>query len=356
MYRAQAHIDLSALQHNLAQIKILAPAQKVLAMIKSNGYGHGILPVAKALSQADAFGVACLPEALKLQEAHINKPIVLLSGVLDSAELQLAAQHQFQLVVHEKFQIELLQQAKLLRPLIVWLKIDTGMHRLGFSPEQFLDAYQQLKNCPNVKHIILMTHLANADLPKHASITQQLKLFATLTADLTEAKSIVNSAGIMALPNAHAQWIRPGISLYGVSPFAEAIATKLALKPVMTMTAPVIAVHQLRKGDAVGYGSTWVCPEEMSIAVLGIGYGDGYPRQMQNGAPVLLNGVRCALAGRVSMDMITIDIRGCTNVKIGDQATLWGKDLPAEEVAPYANTIAYTLFCGLTQRVLYTYQ
>ncbi len=349
--RAVARINLAALQNNFHQVKKFAPHSKVVAMIKANGYGHGLLRVASALSSADALGVARLEEVMQLREHGITQPIMLMSGFLDVDELVLLAQQQTTLVLHQLEQIKMIEATALAAPISVWLKIETGMHRLGLPPEQVAESYQRLMACSCVKKPIgFMTHLSHA-YDKNSSLTmQQLESFNRLVS-WPGAKSIANSAGIVAWPKTHADWVRPGIMLYGVSPMAEGIGADFGLKPVMTLSSKIIAIHHLRKGDTVGYGETWTCPQDMPLGVVAIGYGDGYPRHAKNGTPVLVGNQLCSLAGRVSMDMITVDLRNYPQARLGDPVVLWGDGLPAEQIALCADTIAYELFCNVTSRV-----
>ncbi|HEB54882.1 MAG TPA: alanine racemase [Gammaproteobacteria bacterium] len=357
----QARIDLSALRHNLALARRHAPDSKQLAVIKANAYGHGMLRLAQALEDADAFAVARISEALHLREAGIGKDILLLEGVNNRDELQLAQQQQLQLVVHQAEQISLLQQVRG-EPLSVWLKIDTGMQRLGFRPEQAALAYRQLRECAAVKGApVLMTHLANADDRSSANTEEQCRRFEQAVADLDAEHSIANSAGLLGWPATRRHWVRPGIMLYGASPFIDSCAADWELQPVMSLETRLIAIKKCQKGEAVGYGSRWRCPEDMRIGIAAIGYGDGYPRHASDYTPVLINNQRAGIVGRVSMDMLAIDLRECAAAKIGDSVLLWGRSdegimLPAEDVAQKAASIAYELFCHVTPRVDFIYQ
>ena len=349
-----AEIDLSALTHNLNTIRQMAPSSQVLAVLKANAYGHGLERIAKALPQADAFGVARLDEALALRAGGVIKPIVLLEGFFSKEDLAVISVNNLQTIVHNREQLDVLCQVNLDRPLKVWLKIDTGMHRLGINPEEFNHFYQQLKQSNNVQEaIVLMSHLACADDKSNPSNQQQIVLFNEISAGLSEQKSLANSAGICAWPDAHFQWLRPGLMLYGVSPM-QTLDVQLAIKPVMTLKASLIALRKIIPGESVGYGGNWQSKEDTFIGVIAIGYGDGYPRHAENGTPVLLNGRRVPLIGRVSMDMISVDLGIDSVDKIGDVATLWGKGLPVEEVAKYATTIPYELLCNITRRVRMT--
>jgi len=352
----RAVINLSALRHNLSIAKRHAPHSRIMAIIKANGYGHGSVAVAQALHQADAFGVACLDEAINLREAGISQPIVLLEGVVHAADLNLVRGYELELVIHHPLQIDLLQQDKG-RAIPVWLKVDTGMHRLGVAPAQTGEILQRLNELHTVAQPIrLMTHLANADDRQDDTTTQQLVLFDSATAGLSLETSIANSAGILGWTSSHRDWVRPGIMLYGVSPFVDSQAVDHDLQPVMTLQSELIAINRHQQSEPVGYGGVYRCPEAMSIGVVAIGYGDGYPRHAPTGTPVLVNGQRVPLIGRVSMDMVCVDLRDCPNARIGDPVILWGTGLPVEEVAAMAGTIGYELLCRVTQRVPCEYQ
>lgn len=323
-----------------------------MAMIKSNGYGHGLLRIAQNLPHAQAFGVACLEEALILRDAGIKNEIVVMAGFYNAAELPLMIQHHLTCVIHQFEQIEQLKQTKLASPLSVWLKIDTGMHRLGFPADKASQAYQQLLDLPNIqKPISLMTHLADADNSDNRFTHKQIEKFSQITAQWPGKKSIVNSAGIIAYPQAHADFVRPGILLFGVSPFANRTGAQEGLKPVMTLSAKIMEIKDCQPGDAIGYGCAFHCTEPMRIGIVGIGYGDGYPRHVPNGTPTLVNEKICPLVGRVSMDMVAIDLRDQPKAKVDDPVILWGGELPVEKIASYAGTIGYELLCGVTARV-----
>lgn len=348
-----ARIDLQALQHNFQQVRSRVDSNsKIIAMVKADAYGHGLLPVADALPEADAFGVAILKEALALRQAGITQSIVVMTGFSSVDELQQMVEHDLATVVHAPFQLDLLESVSLKAPLSVWFKIDTGMHRLGFSAAQVEDAYQRLLACKSVKKpLCVMTHLADADNKENDFTQEQIRVFSELTDALDGAKSISNSAAIFSQSNPSADWVRPGIMLYGASPFAGSVGEKENLRPVMTLQSKLIAVKHLKKGDRVGYGCTWTCPEDMPVGVVAIGYGDGYPRHAKSGTPVLVNGVECPLVGRVSMDMITVDLRAQVDAKVGDVVTLWGEGLPVERIAEGVGTISYELLCQVTSRV-----
>lgn len=357
----QVQIDLSALRHNLAVARRHAPDSKQLAVIKADAYGHGMLRIAKALDDADAFAVARLEEAVQLRESGITKNILLLEGVTNQAELQQAQSLNLQLVVHQTEQITLLEQAEG-EPLTVWLKIDTGMHRLGFYWQDVASAYRQLNECDRVEGAPrLMTHLACADDRNNDNTGDQCQRFDQAFAGIEGEHSIANSAGLLGWPQTHRQWVRPGIMLYGASPFVDSTAADWDLQPVMSLQTRLIAINTGKKGEAVGYGGRWTCPEDMRIGVAAIGYGDGYPRHAPDHTPVIVGGQRTGIIGRVSMDMICLDLRNCPQTKLGDPVLLWGKNaegvvLPVDEIAQKADTIAYELFCRLTSRVKFIYQ
>ena len=352
----RARIDLPALRHNLHQVRRAAPASQVMAIVKANGYGHGLLAVAQALENVDGFGVARLEEALALREAGIRKPVVLLEGFLDAAELAAADGARLEVVLHSDHQLALLAAACLEHPLRVWVKLDTGMHRLGFAPERFGEICQRLRDLPMVQQPpACMSHFACADARDNPATADQIQRFSAACADLPGERSLANSAGLLGWPEAALDWVRPGIMLYGVSPFCDVLGPELGLRPVMTLETRLIAVRQLRRGDAIGYGGSWVCPADMRVGVAAIGYGDGYPRHAAAGTPVLVNGWRAPLVGRVSMDMLTLDLRGHDDARVGDPVVLWGADLPVEVVAAAADTIGYELLTGNTGRVQLEY-
>ena len=348
---ATATIDLTALSQNFQFIKTKSPNSKVLAVLKANGYGHGLERIAKALPHADAFGVARIEEALALRAAGIVKPIVLLEGFFTKEDIDILAVNNLQTIVHNEQQLNDILNADLEKPLKVWLKIDTGMHRLGINPEQLSYFYQALTQSVNVQQpIVLMSHLGCADEQNNQATSKQIALFNELTAELLLEKSLANSAGVLYWPESHYQWIRPGLLLYGVSPLPIDVSVN-GIKPVMTLQSRLIAMRDIQAGESVGYSGAWRSEQSTTIGVIAIGYGDGYPRHAPNGTPVLLNGRRVRLVGRVSMDMITVDLGDNSTDQIGDIATLWGKDLPVEEIAKYATTIPYELLCNITRRV-----
>jgi len=352
----RAVIDLGALQHNFDIARRTAPHSRQMAIIKANAYGHGLLHVARALHESDAFGVATLDEAVSLREGGVPQPIILLEGFSSAEELHLIRAYNLQSVIHEPGQIKLLERHSG-KPVTVWLKLDTGMHRLGFEPGQCTGILHRLMACEDIEPSIrLMTHLACADDRKSERTTQQLALFDTAISSCTELQqSVANSAGILGWPGARRDWVRPGIMLYGASPFENGLAAEHDLQPVMTLMSQLISVKELKRGDSVGYGASWTAPASMKIGVVAIGYGDGYPRHARSGTPVMVGQREAKLVGRVSMDMITLDLSNCPEAKIGDSVTLWGRGLPVETVASHADTISYELLCGVTRRVRYEY-
>jgi alanine racemase len=348
----RARIDSAALRANLKAIRARAPASRVMAVVKANAYGHGLVPTALALADADAFAVARLEEAVALRDNGLRRRIVLLEGVFDAAQLAQAAQLELDLVVHEPLQIALLEAYRGAKPLPLWLKVDTGMNRLGFRPEQFRAAWQRLLNLrPAPTQLRVLTHLACADEADGRVTAEQLQRLAPLVAGLDVELSIANSAAILALPATHGAWVRPGLALYGVSPFAAQRGAQLGLRPAMTLESTVIAVRDVDAGERVGYGGVWRAPRSSRLAIVAAGYGDGLPRGIPSGAVVLIGGARAPLAGRVSMDMIAADITDLPPVSVGDRVELWGTHLPVEELAAAAGTIPYELLCGVSQRV-----
>ncbi|MGR9052726.1 MAG: alanine racemase [Gammaproteobacteria bacterium] len=347
---AYAQLNLDALTHNLAVVRRHAPAAKVMAVIKANAYGHGMLRVAKRLPDADAFAVARVDEGILLRKAGIEQPIAVLEGFTCAEELDELVRYRLDTLVHSRSQLSIFEQFSGTETIKVWLKIDTGMNRLGFAPAEASEAYRRLAASRCVERIGLMTHLANADDKNDTLTLQQIRLFEQTVASLQGPRSIANSAGILGWRDALADWVRPGIMLYGISPFPGIGGIQLDLVPVMSLHSRLIAVKPVNEGDKVGYGGTWICRKRTALGVVAIGYGDGYPRHARTGTPVLVNGLRVPLVGRVSMDMITVDLASQPDARAGDPVTLWGEGLAVEEIAACADTIPYTLVCGITQR------
>jgi alanine racemase len=350
---ASVTIDLGALRHNLQVARRLAPKSRAMAVIKANAYGHGLVTAARALESADALAVARLSEGLALREAGIKTPIVLLEGIFDREELDAAAAADLELIVHTAEQIELLRGAPFTARFKVWLKLDSGMNRLGFKGDAFHAAYAALSALPTLSGPVnLCTHLSSADLPELPTTAEQLMVFAAATRPLAGERSMASSAAIIGFPDSHSDWIRPGLMLYGISPFRGTKGADHGLRPVMTLQSRVIALKDLVEAEQVGYGGDWTATRPTRLAIASVGYGDGYPRSAASGTPVRVNEEMAALAGRVSMDMLAIDVTDLKRAaQIGDPVVLWGEGLPVEEIALWAETVPYTLVCGISQRV-----
>lgn len=348
----RAVIDLQALRHNYQLAQSLAPDSKTIPMVKANAYGHGAVKVSQAIADiAPAFGVACIEEALELRDAGIKQPILLLEGAFDAAELTLAATKGFWVMVENHQQKQAIISADLALPLSVWLGVDTGMHRLGFQPEDIAEIYKTLNSSRNIRQPIVVTsHFACADDLDSDATLKQIDTFKAC-APAAALQSLANSAAILAWPKAQREWQRPGYMLYGNSPFAVPQENADQLKPVMSFESAVISLRTIAAGETVGYTANWTAERDSTIATITVGYGDGYPRNATNGTPVLINGVRCPLVGRVSMDMITVDVTALREVAIGDKAVLWGPALPVNEVASYCDTIGYELLTRMPGRV-----
>jgi alanine racemase len=347
-----ARIDSQALRANLLLLKQRAKGARILAVIKANAYGHGLVPVALALGGADGFAVARIEEAAALRAAGIVQPIVLLEGVINGGQLAEAARLQLEMVVHDQVQIALLEQFRGAHRFSLWLKVDTGMNRLGVRPEAFAASWARLLALRSPPLLVrVMTHLACADERGSGYTVEQLQRFAPLVQGLGAELSIANSAALLARPDSHMQWVRPGLALYGVSPFAGETGASLGLKPVMTLMSTVIAVREVPRGEHVGYGASWRALRATRLAILAGGYGDGLLRSLPSGSPIQLAGRSAPIVGRVSMDMIAVDVTDLPTVQPGDQAQLWGAQLPVEQLAAAAGTIPYELLCGVSQRV-----
>ncbi|OGI39437.1 MAG: alanine racemase [Candidatus Muproteobacteria bacterium RBG_16_62_13] len=348
---ARTFLDPQALRNNLSLVRRKAPGSRVMAVVKANGYGHGLRWAAQVLTSADAFAVASVEEAVLLRTSGTQAPICLLEGFFSADDLPLLDQHRLSPALHHVSQLEMLEQSKVRGPLTVWVKIDTGMHRLGFAPGELPAVLERLRRLPAIAEIGLMSHFANADQRDDEGTRGQIRAFLELSHAHKLQRSLANSAGILGWPESHLDWVRPGIMLYGSSPLNGETADSLGLQPVMTLTTQLIAVQRRQKGDRVGYGGDWTCPEDMTVGVAAIGYGDGYPRHAPAGTPVLVNGQRTPLIGRVSMDMITLDLRAHPNASVGDPMVLWGRGLPVDEIAASAGTISYELMCHVAERI-----
>ncbi len=351
----RVEINLSSLQKNLKQVKAFAPKSKILAVIKANGYGHGLVRVARQLAAADGFGVASIDEAIQLRQNGFLHPIVLLEGIFSEQELSIVAHHRLEMVVHSFYQLEFLDTLVLTikqSQLNLWIKIDTGMNRLGFKPTDIPEITKRIDdlNIRLNKKITVnwFSHFSSAD----SSIPftqQQIALFNATTKNLQGEKSLANSAAIERFSESHLDWIRPGIMLYGAGLHKQLVPKT---NPVMAFYSQIISLKWIDKNETVGYGNSWQAARETLIAIVAVGYGDGYPRHAKNGTPVLIEGKKVPLVGRVSMDMISVDVTDIADlVEIGAEVMLWGKGLPVDEVAESANTIGYELLCGITERV-----
>jgi alanine racemase len=358
-FGARALIRLGALEHNLDVIRQAAPDSKVMAVIKANAYGHGMLPVAQHLSHVDAFAVARVTEAIELREHGVKSRIILLAGVMNTVELVTATQYGFEPVVHCAEQLDLLDSCQE-GAVDAWLKFDTGMNRLGFDPADASALIERLRRSPGINALRLMTHLASADELGEETTLRQLEVFRAVAEGFGGDVSIANTPATLGWPaiaNARDEfgftgdsWIRPGIALFGISPFGDRTGSDLGLKPVMQFEARLIAIKPLRAGGRVGYKGTYTADRDTMLGIISAGYGDGYSRHFRSGTPVLVNGRRVPVIGKVSMDMIAVDLGEEPGDSIGDIATLWGEGLPVEEVAPFADAIPYELVCGVMNR------
>ena len=349
-----ACIDLAALSHNFNRVKELAPNSLVMSVIKANAYGHGAVEVAHVLAKSDAFAVARLDEALELRMSGIKQPIVILEGVHSSEELQFAAEHDLSLVFHQVSQLELVINTTLTSPLkLCWLMLETGMHRLGLTTNEACDALTIMSESNAISGSVgVMSHFASADEVGDSRNQQQLDLISTFAKEYELEISMANSAALLSLPDSHANWVRPGLMLYGISPFDDQSAAELGLKPVMKLCSKIIATQILKEGDQVGYSGTWLADKPTFVGIVDIGYADGYSRQLSNSGSVSISGQICAVLGRVSMDMIAVDLTEVNTVSIGDKVILWGDEhLPVERIAAQANTISYELVSQINPRV-----
>lgn len=318
----------------------------MMPVVKANAYGHGVRQIVEGLPDADGFAVAQLDEGIALRKQGVSKPITVFHGFSNAQQLVLFVEYQLSPVISQQWQIDLLMQAGFRGPLSIWLKVNTGMGRLGFPVDQVAAIWNKLTGCSQIESVGLMMHFANADQPQHPLNQQQVAEFSALARQLNAPTSVSNSAAIMTQLYHGENWVRPGIMLYGASPLQEQTADSLGLKAVMTFSAELIAINQLAQGHSVGYGSTWSCSEDMPTGIVNVGYGDGYPRHATTGTPVIVNGQRTQLLGRVSMDSIIVDLRN-VQATCGDRVELWGKQLPVDEVAITAQTISYELLCNV---------
>jgi alanine racemase len=345
----RATISASALAHNLSVARRHAGNAKVWAVIKANAYGHGVERAAKAFAAADGLAVLDFQEAARLRVAGITQPILMLEGIFKPADVALLDKYALTPVFHSPAQVEMLRAATLPSAIDVYVKVNSGMNRLGFTADKLGASFNALREHPRVRQLTLMTHFADAD--GASGVKAQLDWFQEMTKSFSAPRSLANSATLLRFPQAHGDWVRPGIMLYGCSPFADRTAESLGLKPAMTLTTEIIATQHLQPGERVGYGFSYEAVGELRIGVIACGYADGYPRHAPTGTPVLVNGKRARIVGRVSMDMITVDISDIPEADIGTPVTLWGEGLSADEVGAAAGTLSYELLCALAPRV-----
>jgi alanine racemase len=348
-----AQIDRAALEHNLACVRRLAPDSRIMAVVKADGYGHRLDLCLPALAAADLLAVATIEEARAIRRLNCATPIVLLEGVLHADDLAVAEELGLELVIHHESQIRMLEEHGRSPQPRVWLKINSGMNRLGVAAGQARDCHARLTALAGVTQVNLMTHFAQADQAGDPATARQIECFESSVAGLAGERCLANSAGLLNFPSCRADWVRVGILLYGISPLADSSGLDLGLQPVMTLRSELMAINEVRAGERIGYGGRYRAGRDLRVGIAAIGYGDGYPRSMEDGAPVLVAGKRCRLAGRVSMDMITIDLGDHDGIDLGAEVILWGRALPVEELARHAGTIPYELVCRITRRVRY---
>ena len=346
-----ARISLSAIRHNLERVRSLAPNSAVACVVKADAYGHGLGRVCKVLDEADVLAVATTSEAATCRQQGWLGRLLLLEGPSNVAEFEESLSLNAEIVVHHETQLQLLRQREPDGRRALWLKIDTGMHRLGFPASDARAIYAELEKLRGGDPTILMSHFACADDVQNDLTARQIRRFDEATAGIGAAASLANSAGMVNFPSSHRDCVRPGIMLYGISPCLRKSAAEIGLEPAMTLQCDLIAINTAGKGESVGYGASYVCSRNTRVGIAAIGYGDGYPRQARNGTPVLVNDRRAPLVGHVSMDMISIDLTDHPDARVGDVVTLWGEGLPIEEVSRWADSIPYQLICGVTARV-----
>ncbi|MBK6981005.1 MAG: alanine racemase [Betaproteobacteria bacterium] len=345
----RADIRLAALGENYAVAGRHAASSRVLAVVKADAYGHGLARVARALPQADGFATLEIDGAVRLRDTGFAREILLLEGFFSPAELATVSGSRLATVVHGEEQLRMLETVRVPAPVDAYLKINTGMNRLGFAPREARRALARLQATGAARSITLMTHFATADGPE--GVHEAMNRFESATHGVELPRSLANSAAILAHPRTHADTVRQGIALYGATPFSDRSAQELGLVPAMTLRSRLIAVQEIGPGETVGYGGTFHAQHAMRIGVVACGYADGYPRHAPNGTPVLVEGVRVATAGRVSMDMITVDLTPVPQARVGSEVVLWGEGLPVDEVAHAAGTVGYELLCALAPRV-----
>lgn len=347
MRPAHALIDLGALRHNYRLARRLGGG-KALAVVKADAYGHGAVRCAQALEgEADGFAVACIEEALELRQAGIRAPILLLEGFFEADELPLIAEHDLWTAIASPWQVRALAAFNSPRPLGIWLKMDSGMHRLGLDPEDFREAWLRLRGLPQVGSIVLMTHLARADELDCSRTDEQAVAFALACRGMQAETSLRNSPGLLGWPALRNDWSRPGLMLYGANPFGQETELTAQLRPVMTLSSRIIATRELTVGEPVGYGARFVAQRPTRVGVVAMGYADGYPQFAPNGTPVLIDGRPGELIGRVSMDMLTVDLTDHPQAGVGTPVQLWGDAPRIGALAARCNSSAYRLLCGL---------
>lgn len=344
-----ATIHAAALQHNLSVVRAHAPQSKIMSVVKANAYGHGLLRVAQALGSSDGFAVLGINEAIALREAGFQKSILLLEGLFDLEELPLAMEHQLTPVVHCEQQLLMLEAHKTPGAVDVHLKVNTGMNRLGIPVGRFWSFFDRLKMCKAVGQVTLMTHFATAD--EDTGVADQFALFDDLTKEISLPRSMANSAAILRYPHTHADWVRPGIMLYGATPVSGQPAAQFKLQPVMTLSSAIIAVQQMQAGQSLGYGHRFTAERPTRVGIVACGYADGYPRHAPNGTPVAVSGTLTRTVGRVSMDMLYVDLSDLPDADIGSPVELWGRQVPVDAVAEAAGTVGYELLCAVAPRV-----
>jgi alanine racemase len=351
-----ASIHLGALRHNLARLKAIAAPAKVMAVVKADAYGHGLERVARALAaDADMFAVAAIGDGLRLRAAGHHQRIVVLSGPDNANDIIEMQRLTLEAAIHHEAQLQWLTHATPPRgKLRVWLKIDSGMHRLGFAPERVAAVHAQLLAMPGVDPDIgLMTHFSESEVVDGSQTPLQMARFNEATKGLEGPRSLSNSAAVIGWPDARADWVRTGGLLYGLSVVDGKTGADFGFRPAMSLSTRLISINPVKRGERIGYNGTWTCPEDMNVGVAAVGYGDGYPRSAVAGTSVLIGEQVVPLIGRVSMDLVTLDLRNAPQAKVADRVTLWGPDLPVEHIAAQAGTISYDLTCGMTRRVLF---
>lgn len=346
-----AHIDMAAMQHNLSVVRSRMPQSRIWAVVKANGYGHGLERCARAFIEADGYALTEIEAAVHLRDLGYKKPLLLLEGFFSEHELPIIAHYDLEFAVHSEEQVAMLESKVGAPRLKIHLKMNTGMNRLGFQPKAFQAVYERLKALPSIQSISLMSHMANAEIQSHPKldVAEQMRRFEEGAKGIDEPRSLSNSASILLHPQVFSNWVRPGIMLYGGTPGTKT-AEEFGLKPAMTLTSELIQILDIDQGEAIGYGSMFIAPRPMRIGVVACGYADGYPRSAPEGTPILVDGIKTHLVGRVSMDMITVDLTPVPNAHYGSSITLWGEGLPIDEVAEAAGTIGYELMCALSMR------